>query len=288
LSFAAACGGETLIFSVFPEGVTLKTAKKILCLLLTAVLVLSLCACGEDPSVYTIIDTVGEKRYGTIFRLDDRVAEQVSAAMSVLAASGELSVLSTQWLGQDAICLAGSADAITALPEPPQPRTLIVGVENEAMPLSYTRDGEYTGMSVDIAVAIGRVLGWEIRLQPISSQDIAAQLSSGNIDCALGFGLDSVSAEAYTLGECYMTSEIVLMTKTEYDVHRIKDLEGEKIGAVKDAAVIAALEANEKVVKYVESVTAYLSPTRCMNALDKGWCAAVAMDRIMIKAYISA
>lgn len=265
----------------------MRTAKRALVLLLALTLALCLCACGEDPSVYTIIDTVGEKRYGTIFRLDDRVAEQVSAAMSVLAASGELSVLSTQWLGQDIICLSGSADAITALAEPPQPRTLIVGVEEDMLPLSYERDGEYAGMSADMAKAIGRVLGWEIRLQPISSQDIAAQLSSGNIDCALGFGLDSVSAQSYTLGECYMTSEIVLMTKTDSDVHRIKDLNGEKIGSVKDAAVIAALENNDKVVKYVESVTAYLTPTRCMNALNNGWCSAVAMDRIMIKAYIS-
>lgn len=265
----------------------MKTAKKILCLALAAALALSLCACGEDPSVYTIIGTVGEKRYGTVFRLNDRVAEPVCAAMSVLAASGELSVLSAQWLGQDIICLSGSADAITNLEEPPQPRTLIIGVEEDSMPLSYLRDGEYVGMSVDIAKAIGRLLGWEIRLQPISSQEIAAQLSSGNVDCALGFGMESVSADAYTLGECYMTSEIVLMTKSEYDVHRIKDLKGEKIGSVKDAAIISALENNDKVVKYVESVTAYLSPTRCMNALDNGWCAAVAMDRITIKAYIS-
>lgn len=265
----------------------MKTAKKALALVLVLALGLCLCACGEDPSVYTIIGAVGEKRYGTIFRLDDRIAEPVNAAMSVLAASGELSVLSTQWLGQDSICLSGSADSINQLEEPPQPRTLIVGVEEDSIPLAYPRDGEYAGMSVDIAKAIGRVLGWEIRLQPISSQDIAAQLSSGNIDCALGFGLGSVSGDAYTLGECYMTSEIVIMTKTDRDVHRIKDLNGEKIGSVKDAAVLSALENDEKVVKYVESVTAYLSPQRCINALNNGWCAAVAMDRIMIKAYIS-
>lgn len=263
------------------------TAKRGLALLLTAALALCLCACGEDPSVYVIIDTVGEKNYGTIFRLDDRIAGPVSAAMSVLAASGELSIFSTQWLGQDMITLRGSADAITALEEPPQPRTMIVGVEENLMPLSYLRDGEYAGMSVDIARAIGRLLGWEIRIQPVSSPDLAAQLSSGNIDCALGFGLESVSADSYTFGECYMKSDIVLMTRTDSDVHRIKDLKGEKIGTVKDAAIISALQANDKVVKYVESVTAYLSPTRCMNALNNRWCAAVAMDRIMIKAYIS-
>ena len=265
----------------------METAKRILALLLTAALALGLCACGEDPSVYVIIDTVGEKNYGTIFRLGDRIAEPVCAAMSALAASGELSVYSTKWLGQDTITLRGSADAITALDEPPQPRMMIVGVEENMIPLSYLRDGEYTGMSVDIANAIGRLLGWEIRIQPINSNDLAAQLSSGNIDCALGFGMESVSPENYTFGDRYMASDIVLMVRTDSGVHKIKDLKGKKIGSVKDAAVIAALQGNEKIVKYVESVTAYLSPTRCMNALNNGWCAAVAMDRIMIKSYVS-
>lgn len=265
----------------------MKYIKRISALLLALALGAGLCACGEDPASYTIIGGVGEKEYGTIYRMDDRVAEAVNAAMSVLAASGELSILSVQWLGQDSICLKGSADAITALEEPPEPRELIVGVEQETMPLAYEREGEYAGMSVDIARAIGRLLGWQVRIQPISSQDIAAQLSSGNIDVALGFGLGSVRADSYSLGECYMKSEIVIMTRTDYKVHRIKDLKGQKIGSVKDAAVISALENNDKVVKYVESVTAYLSPQRCINALNNGWCAAVAMDRIMIKAYVS-
>lgn len=260
---------------------------RIFALLLALALGAGLCGCGEDPAAYKIIGGVGEKEYGLIFRLDDRVAEPVNAAMSVLAASGELGILSAQWLGQDIICLKGSADAINALEEPPEPRELIVGVEEDLMPLAYQREGEYAGMSVDIAKAIGRLLGWQIRVLPISSHDVAAQLSSGNVDVALGFGLGSVNAGRYTLGECYMKSEIVIMTRTDYKVHRIKDLKGEKIGSVKDAAVITALENNDKIVKYVESVTAYLSPQRCMNALNNGWCAAVAMDRIMIKAYIS-
>ena len=261
--------------------------KRILVLLLALALAAGLCGCGEDAATYVIIGGVGEKEYGTIYRKDDRVSAPVNAAMSVLAASGELSILSAQWLGQDSICLKGSADAINALEEPPEPRELIVGVEEESMPLAYEREGQYVGMSVDIAKAIGRLLGWSIRIQPINSNDIAAQLSSGNVDVALGFGLGSVSAGAYDLGECYMKSEIVIMTRTDLKVHRIKNLKGEKIGSVKDAAVIAALEGNDKIVKYVESVTVYLSPQRCMNALNNGWCAAVAMDRIMIKAYIS-
>lgn len=263
------------------------TVKRIFALVLALVLAAGVCGCGEDPAAYKIIGGVGEKEYGTVYRKDDRVAEAVNAAMSVLAASGELSVISMQWLGQDSICLKGSADAINALEEPPEARELIVGVEEDTMPLAYPREGEYAGMSVDIAKAIGRLLDWQVRIQPISSQDIAAQLSSGNVDVALGFGLGSVRAEAYTLGECYMKSEVVIMTRTDYKVHRIKDLKGQKIGSVKDAAVIAALEANDKIVKYVESVTAYLSPQRCINALNNGWCAAVAMDRVMIKAYVS-
>lgn len=265
----------------------MKPAKRIFALLLAAVLLLGLCACGKDESAYTVIETVGEKRYCTAFRLDDKLSVPVTAAMSVLAANGELSALSSQWLGEDIICLEGSSDAVSLLAEPVEPRTLIVGVENEYAPLAYSDGGEYIGMSVDIANAIGSLLGWEIKIQPISASDVGTQLSSGNIDCALGFSIDNIDSAAYTVGECYMTSEIVVVVPSGSDAHSIKDLKDLKIGTVKDQSIISALEGNDKVVKYVDSVTVYLSPARCINALGHSWCAAVAMDRIMLVAYFA-
>lgn len=261
-----------------------KTVKILLPLLCAVLIFLSACS-GDSTEPYRIIETIGTARYTTVYRLEDRVAPQVEAAMSVLAADGTLSRLSQQWLGRDISCLEGDKDALAKLTSPIEPRTLIVGVDEEFCPLSYSENGGYIGMSVDIAAAIGALTGWEIRIQPISPDDLAAQLGSGNIDCALGFDTGELDASKFTIGGCYMESELVLASPIDSDIKRIKDLKGLKIGAVKGAPTISALSGNEKIVKYADSATAYLSPTRCVNALEKGWCAAIAMDEIMLRAY---
>lgn len=259
--------------------------KRIAALLLLLLLGVSLCACGKDDGApYRVLAVAGEKQYGIVYRLGDKIADPVERAMRVLTADGELSRLSSAWLGEDRIEGKGDAEALAGLEEESGERTLIVGVESDFAPLaSAGEDGVYTGMSVDIAYAIGRVLGWEIRIQPISSGELGTQLDSGNIDCALGFGLDTISAKAYTVGEPYMRSEILVAVPRESGVRSLRGLSGEKIGTVKDDAVIACLESSEKLSKLDVSVTAYLSPRRCLSALEKSWCVAIAMDELMLR-----
>ena len=263
------------------------TGKKLCALLLCAALFFALGACGsDDGAAYTILETVGEKHYGSVFRLGDKAAGQVDAAMRELAASGELSRICQHWLGRDLISLAGESGAVAALEEAPQPRVLIVGVENDFERLSSPdADGNYMGMSVDIAKAIGGLLGWEIRIQPINAGDMATQLSSGNIDCALGFGVETVDTAKFTTGAAYMSSPIVVAAPGSGEISKLRHLKGLKIGAVKDDSILKALESSDDVNKYADSVTAYLSPQRCRTALDNGWCAAMAMDEIMLGQY---
>jgi ABC-type amino acid transport substrate-binding protein len=264
----------------------MKKHIKLLALLLVFAALLPLSACSNDGELpYRIIETVGKANYTTAYRQGDKVAAQAEAAMSVLAADGTLSRLSQEWLGQDISCRAGDKDALAKLSLPPEPRTLIVGVDEAFYPLSYTDGDGYIGMNVDIAQALGALTGWTIRIQPISPADLAAQLGSGNIDCALGFDVSQLDTSKFTVGECYMQSDIVLAAASDSDVKRVKDLKGLKIGAVKGTSAIPVLAANDKVVKYADSITAYLSPVRCINALKNGWCAAIAMDSIMLRSY---
>lgn len=265
----------------------LKKFHRFFTLLLCAALLLCGSACRSDEgAAYSILETVGEKHYGSVFRLGDKAAGQVDAAMRELAANGELSRICQQWLGRDLISLKGESGAVAALEEAPRARVLIVGVENDFDRLSSPDEsGVYAGMSVDLANAIGQQLGWEIRIQPINAGDMATQLSSGNIDCALGFGIECINRQKFTTGLCYMKSDIVVAVPGDSDIRRPKQLKGLKIGAVKDASILAALENDSDAGKYAESVTPYLSPLRCLNALDNGWCAAIAMDQVMLGQY---
>ena len=258
-------------------------------------LALLLCACGEQtPAGFRILETVGTRRYNVICRLDDRIAPEIDAAMEQLAASGELSAISIRWLGRDAITLKGKAaeeeekeeegeaDEDEA-GEEPAVRRLIVGVEAEFDPIAFTENGELRGMSVDIAGALARALGREAAYQPIKPSEVGTQLSSGNIDCALGFDPDTVSAEKYTVGVSYMDSDVVVATRAAGEARRLRDTKDQRIGVIDDPVVQKILKENEKVTRYASGATVYLSVRRCLNALDNGWCAAIAMDRIMLE-----
>lgn len=261
--------------------------KRLTALLLAlALLVLSLAGCGKkDPDAFRTLATIGTKRYCVITRAGDRAAPFVNAAMEVLAASGALAALSNQWLGENRITLSGDANALAALEmdETLAGRTLLVGVAQELRPLSYTENGALRGLSCDIAAAVGELLGWAVQLQPIGPDEVDAQLASGNIDCALGFDPTGLKASKFETGVEFMQSDIVVAVRAGSEVTSLKKLAGERVGTVNDPVVTAAIRADAKVTKHASGATIYLSPSRCLSALDNGWCAAVAMDALTLR-----
>lgn len=264
----------------------MKIAKRALALVLALTMLLCLAACGSDNSRYRVLSTVGQRSYALLFRLDDRLAGPVTAAMDVLAGSGRLTQICRQWLHEDRITLRGDAGALDDLEELPDERVLIAGVEADSPPLGYPEGDGYAGMSVDIARELAALLGWEVRIQPIAADEVDAQLASGNIDCAVGFDPVNANAEHCSTARVYMESDLVVAVFSTSDCRSMRDLREKKIGAVRDDAVLNALKNDKKVIRYADSIsiTSYLTPERCITALNDGSCAAVSMDRLVLDA----
>ena len=262
-------------------------ARRALALVLSLTMLLCLSACGSDNSRYRVLSTVGQRSYALLFRLGDRLAEPVTAAMDVLAGNGTLTQICRQWLHEDRITLRGNAGALDDLEEPPDERVLIVGVEADSPPLGYSEDGGYAGMSVDIARELAALLGWEVRIQPIAADEVDAQLASGNVDCAMGFDPVNANTEHCSAARTYMESDLVVAVFSDSDCRSMRDLREEKIGSVRDKAVLNALKNDKNVIRYADtiSITSYLTPERCITALDDGSCAAVSMDRLVLDAF---
>jgi len=257
--------------------------KKCIAILLLLALLASLSGCGEtEDSAFRVLEVLGEKQFCAICRGGDKLAPLIDAALKTVAGNGQLANITVRWLGRDRSCLEGDAAALNALEELPTPRRLIIGVETDYEPIAFEDSGTLRGMSVELAQAIGEVIGWEIMLLPITPDDVADQLNSGNIDCALGFDVGIVNAEKFSVGEPYLKSNIVLAVRSESEVRRVRDLNGSRIGVVHDPAVLSAVRSSEKLTKHASGATEYLSIGRCINALDNGWCAAVAMDSLML------
>ena len=259
-------------------------AKRALALTLALAMLLCLSACGSDNARYRVLSTVGQRSYALLFRLDDRQAEPVAAAMDVLAGSGRLSQICRQWLHEDRITLRGDDEALDKLDEPPVPRVLIAGVEADTPPMGYPEGGGYAGMSVDIARELAALLGWEVRIQPIAADEVDAQLASGNIDCAVGFDPLNANSEHCSAACVYMESDLVVAVSRDSDCRSMRDLRGKRIGSVRDNATLTALKTDKNVSKYAMSVISYVTPERSVNSLDNGSCAAVAMDALVLDA----
>ena len=264
--------------------------KRWICLLLALLLLGSVCACGKkDPNAFRTLRLVGTKQYSVLCRGGDRLAPVIDAAMATMAENGTLGAIITRWLGNDRCCYdTKNAVTLAELDEEslPEPRLLLIGVDSDAYPLAYTDAyGGADGLCVDIARALGETLGWDIRLISITPDSVAAQLSSGNVDCALGFDASIVDSEKYSAGGSFLESEILLAVRNGSDVRRLRDLKGTRVGTVNDPAVLRALKGNEKVTKYAAGATEYLSLPRCIEALDAGWCSAVVLDELMLRFY---
>ena len=260
--------------------------KKCIAMLLLLALLFSLGGCGQtEYAGFRALEVIGEKQFCAICRGGDKLAAVVQAALATLAANGTLSAITTRWLGTDRSCLEGDAGALAALEELPEPRRLIIGVEKDYYPLGYSENGALRGMNVDLANALGELLGWEILILPIGSEEISAHLVSGNVDCALGFDGSLVSASKFSVSEPYLKSDIIVAVRSESEIKRLRDLKDARVGVVNDGAVINAVRASEHLTKYAAGATQYLSVDRCVNALDNGWCAALAMDSLMLSFY---
>ena len=260
--------------------------KKHIAIVLLMALLAALAGCGQEQvSSFRALEVLGEKQFCAVCRGGDKLAAVIDAALKTLAGNGRLSSITTRWLGRDRSCLEGDAGALRALEELPEPRRLIIGVETDYDPIAFEENGLLRGLSVDLAEAIGEALGWEVMLMPISSDAVAAQLASGNIDCALGFDGAVVNRDKYSVGAPYLKSDIVLAVRSESEIRRVRDLNGSRVGVIHDPAVLSAVRSSERLTKHASGATEYLSLDRCINALDNGWCAAVAMDALMLSFY---
>lgn len=263
----------------------MKNFKRAAALLLCVLLVLSLCACGGTSyGNYRVLESFGEQQYSIGFRTGDSVRYYVEAALRVLAADGTVHQLALQWFSEDPTTFTADASALdgVALPQ----RTLIVGVDAEAFPVSYADGDGYSGFDEDLARAVCDKLGWQIKFQPIESGDAYVELSSGNVDCAWGgLTLDADSGDLSVLGP-YMTNELVLVVRRDSGIRSARGLKGKTLAMDVDERYMTALSSDEKLLARLGSVTRLTGGTqRCFTALDAGEADAILTNRIAVAYY---
>lgn len=266
----------------------MKPAKR-LCAFITciALLALSLSGCGGQQGVsFKVIAELNQEEFRVAFRKDDPLCEIVTAAMEELAAEGEISRLSSQYLGMDYSCMPEVEYALQNISVPlTSGRTLRIGVQDGVAPLSSSRDdGSFSGLIPDLAALVVTKLGWSFEYMVINSDNVAAELGSGNIDCAWMAASFSESAETVSLSPGWLRNSHQLVVLSDSGIRRKNALKG-KILALTDPTAYTALK-EDGLSEKVASVWYYETLSECFSALITGDCDALVIDSIVAPYYL--
>jgi ABC-type amino acid transport substrate-binding protein len=265
----------------------LKRTYGLAAFLLVLTMLLSLSACGGGAkSVYKVLDTMDSEQLRVAFRSGDGLCEFISAAMSELAAAGELSRLSAKWLGKDHACLEGAPDALAQLgTEIPENRLLLVGIESGAEPMSAYSGGRFTGLIPELVGLVCEKLGWDYKFIIIVNSEVKVELTSGNVDCAWISSSFAEESESCSLSPAYLENSHLLVVRRDTGISRKGKLNGKDIAVTDDSGAVRALEA-EGLPSGGGAVWTYSDVRSCFEALNEGVCAALAVDSLVADYYI--
>lgn len=193
-------------------------------------------------------------------------------AMGLLAACGE-----DKQTGQDDQEQAGWAYVENK-------GTLVVGLDDTFAPMGFRDEaGNLVGFDIDLAEAVGEVLGVQVTFQPINWDAKDLELSTKRIDCIWnGMSATPERQESYTLTKKYLNNKIVIMTlDPEVKIESAADLANIKLATQADSAALESMQADAAWDSFSANVEEYPTYDEAILAMQGGRVQAIVVDQVL-------
>ena len=265
----------------------MNTYRKIVASALLLAFVLSMAGCGAGGNdKYSVVKVLSQQQFCVAFRPDDKAGPAVIAAMQELQAEGRVTELSQKWFGSDVTQLEGKKDAVAALSEKPQSRTLLIGCDSGRLPFSGKENGSFTGFDVEFARAVCEKLGWTAKFIAIDVSQATVELGSGNVDCVWGGYAYEKDNTDVSVSPVYLKNTIVLAAKKDAKMYTLGSLSGKTLTLSDSAYHNAMLETYKKLkTKPAYIVRVQNGTADCFAALKDGKADAIITDRAALSYY---
>lgn len=167
---------------------------------------------------------------------------------------------------------------------------IVVGMDDAFAPMGFKdNNGEIVGFDVDLAKALGKELGKEIKFQPIDWTMKETELNSGNIDLIWnGYTITEDRKEKVEFSMPYLKNRQVIVTLSNSDIVSKDDLNGKKVAAQDQSSAITAMEKEEKLYSSLSGSKAitFEDNNQALMDLEAGRVDAVVADEILVRYYI--
>ena len=262
--------------------------KKLLCIVLAALMLLAFAACGKEktPVTYGFIDeTLGVESYAIGFRKgDDALMETVSGAVKALVKDGTYAKIGERYPDiKDYLCLKAEDikdDELPARGSGDPNYTFVHGFDLDYPPYSYLQDdGSVGGFDVELCQAVCEYLGWKYEPLPFNWDAKDAELNAGSCDCIWsGFTLEG-REDDYCWGITYSNNTQGILVASNSGIKTLADLKGKTVGVQTATSAMDMLEDSRKeLADTFKDLKVYETYTIAFADLKAGAIDAIAID----------
>ena len=270
----------------FLKGVLVTRIRRAAALTAAILVMLSLAACGTAVGSYRVLATLEEQQFSIGYRSGDNVQRYVEAAIRELSADGTLHSIALKWFSDDESSFPSRPGALGEVGTP-EPRTLLVGVDEDAFPMSYMdENGAWAGFDVEAVSAVCTRLGWTPQFIPIKAENAYVELSSGNVDVAWGGLVLSAEDGDYVVSEPYMSNSVVVVSRAGADVRSMRALSGATLAVDVEQKYMDAVLADEDLMERPEQIKRVTGGAQVLfSALNAGEVDAIVVYSVALRYY---
>ncbi len=166
--------------------------------------------------------------------------------------------------------------------------TLVVGVEENFQPLSYTdNDGNLTGFSVDSAREVAKELGVAVEFKTLAPSSAQQSLNNGEIDCFWSsYSKPTQQSDVSNLTFGYMKSNQVVFALADGPLNNLADLKGQRVGVKDGSGGQQAVEASTAFKGCLAQLGTYPDYAQAKSSLDSKKISAVIMDEVSAEYFL--
>lgn len=274
-----------------------------LVLMLTSVMCLAGCGnseTGTDVSDRTLAATsvsFGDDFYAIGCRKEDSaVSDKINEALKTLIDNGKAAEISNKWFGKNIVILedyetklnttAPNAEAWNYIKNKGE---IVVGLDDTFAPMGFRdENNNLVGFDIDLANAVGEILGVKVKFQPIDWNSKELELSSKNIDCIWnGMSATEDRQTNMSLTKKYLNNEIIVVAASDVTINSKADLKNFNIATQEGSAALETLEKDAEYKNFQDKITTYPDYDAAILDLQAGRIDCIVIDKVLAEYKIS-
>ncbi|MEG1755813.1 MAG: transporter substrate-binding domain-containing protein [Clostridia bacterium] len=264
-------------------------------LALALVVAFAFCCLGgcakKSTKIIVLSDTFAAEQYGIGYRNTDiALGLKIQEAFDALVADGTAAKVSQQWLGADLVLKdqpfleENSAPADDASWTKIQERGyFVLGLDASFPPMGFVNEkNEIIGFDIDLAKAVAKNLGVEVKLQPIDWSAKELELNNGNIDCIWnGMTITDERLASMYFTKPYLSNDQIILVSDHSDIVTKADLKDKIVAAQSGSSGLEAVESDTATRATFKELVTYDEYTAAYQDLKVGRVDALVIDSIV-------